>query len=474
MIGRKAEIQKIEMLLASERSEFLAVTGRRRVGKTFLVDTLLSSRYCFNLTGIQNGNTQQQLINFGIKLSEYDGTFSPKTPQNWQMAFLHLKAHLKTLDTIEKHVIFIDELPWVATARSGFTQMLAHFWNDYLSKEKHFVLVICGSATSWITQKIINDKGGLHNRVTEIIHLKPFTLAETAEFLESKYLRLTPQEVTKVYMALGGIPFYLENLRKGESFATAIERICFSPQGILRNEYQNLYQALFNHADIHQAIVALLATRQQGLTRSEILEHFKTKSTGSYQRAIQELLVSDFIIENIPFGNKKRGVFYRLIDEYSIFYHRFIKPNRKYTKGVWQQLATSQTYKIWSGFAFENLCHKHIDEIKKALGISAVYTEIYSIRVQNETDKDGFQIDLIIDRKDDCINLCEIKFYADKFVITKSYYEQLVKKRQRFIEHTKTKKQVFLTLITNHGIAKNQYANEIVDSEVVLESLLKL
>lgn len=472
MIGRKTEIKKIELLLRSERSEFLAVTGRRRVGKTFLIDTLLQDDYCFSLTGIQNGNTQQQLINFGIKLAEYKGSFSPITSQNWQMAFLQLKAHLMTLSKETKQVIFIDELPWVATARSGFIQMLAHFWNDYLSKEKHFLLVVCGSATSWITQKILNDKGGLHNRVTEIIHLQPFTLSETKAFLDAKYLKLTNQQIAKIYMTLGGIPFYLENLRKGESFATAIERICFSPQGILKNEYQNLYQALFNNAEIHKGIVNLLANKQKGLTRTEILEHFEAKSSGSYQRAIEELLVSDFIIENIPFGNKKRGAFYRLIDEYSIFYHRFIKSNRQYTKGLWQQLAASQSYKIWSGFAFENLCHKHINEIKSALGIAAVYTEIYSLRITNTPERAGFQIDLIIDRKDGCINLCEIKFYTGTFTISKSYYEQLIKKRQLFIDYTGTKKQVFLTFITNHGITKNQYANELVDAEVILEELI--
>ena len=195
MIGRKAEAKKIKLLLSSKRSEFLAVTGRRRVGKTYLIDTLLQKQYCFSLTGIQNGKMQQQLTNFAIKLAEYDGSFSPKVPSNWQMAFLQLKTYLMTLDKEQKQVIFIDELPWVATARSGFIQMLAHFWNDYLSKEKHFLLIICGSATSWITKKIINDKGGLHNRITEIIHLHPFKLKETKAFLESKNLRLTNQEI---------------------------------------------------------------------------------------------------------------------------------------------------------------------------------------------------------------------------------------------------------------------------------------
>jgi hypothetical protein len=474
MIGRKKEIEKIERLLASGRSEFLAVTGRRRVGKTFLIDALLGKNYCFSMTGIQNGSITAQLVNFGVKLSEYNGAFAPKAPENWQTAFLQLKAYLKTLGKEKKQVIFMDELPWISTPKSGFIQMLAHFWNDYLSKEPHFILVICGSATSWITQKVINDKGGLHNRVTENIHLYPFTLSETNAFLSSKGLQFTIQEIAKIYMALGGIPFYLENLRKGESFAVAIERICFSPNGILHNEYTNLFQALFNNSEIHQQIVTVLAGRHYGMPHAEILQQIGMQQpTGSYQRAIEELIISNFVIENTPFGKKKRGAIYRLMDEYSVFYHRFIKPNKKYTPGIWQLLAESQSYKIWAGYAFETLCHKHIDSIKRALGIAAVYTEINSLSIPGAPGVDGLQIDLLIDRKDGCINLCEIKFYSGPFTITKEYYQQLLEKRQRFIDYTGTKKQVFLTFITNHGIVPNAYSGEIVDAEVRLENLLE-
>ncbi|MEM8526569.1 MAG: ATP-binding protein, partial [Bacteroidota bacterium] len=466
------EIKKIKLLLESDRSEFLAITGRRRVGKTFLIDTLLQEHYCFSITGIQNGNTAAQLVNFGVKLAEYRGDFESIIPSNWQMAFLQLKQYLKTLDSPRKQVIFIDELPWVHTARSNFIQLLAHFWNDYLSKEKHFLLVICGSAASWITKKILNDQGGLHNRITEIIHLHPFSLAETNEFLKSKGLHLSTQEVARIYMTLGGIPFYLENLRRGESFATAIERICFAPNGILKNEYNNLYKALFNNAELHQAIVAALAKHQYGLSHTAILKELGMKFTGSYQRAVEELIISDFITEDASFTRKKRGLSYRLTDEYSVFYHRFIQNVHQYTPGIWQQLANSQSYKIWAGYAFESLCHKHIKGIKNALGISAVYTETSGLSVPSVDQKEGFQIDLIIDRKDDTINLCEIKFHASTFTIDKVYYQQLLRKKQAFIDHTKTKKQVFLTFITNHGIAQNSYANEIVDTEVLLEDLM--
>jgi uncharacterized protein len=475
MIGRKKEIEKLGRLLQSDRSEFLAITGRRRVGKTYLIDSSLEQHYCFSVTGIQNGSTTAQLVNFSVKLSEYDGSLAPKIPENWQMAFLHLKTYLKTLDKSKKQVIFIDELPWVATSKSNFVQMLAHFWNDYLSKETHFILVICGSATSWITKKIINDTGGLHNRVTENIHLYAFTLSETAAFLKNKGLQFTLQEVAKIYMSLGGIPFYLENLRKGESFAASIERLCFSPTGILHNEYDNLFKALFNNAEVHQQIVAVLAMHPYGMSHAEILQKMGIKqATGSYQRAIEELIISDFVVENTPFGKKKRGAIYRLIDEYSIFYHRFIKPNKKYTQGMWQQLSESQSYKIWAGYAFESFCHKHIDAIKRALGIAAVFTEIYSLNMPNTDDVEGVQIDLLIDRKDDCINLCEIKFHSGVFTITKDYYQQLIEKKQRFIAQTGTKKQVFLTFITNHGITSNAYASEVVDVDIRLEQLLEM
>ncbi|MCB9232471.1 MAG: AAA family ATPase [Bacteroidia bacterium] len=469
MIGRSAEITRMRGLLDSKRSEFVAVTGRRRIGKTFLIDFLLKEHYCFSMTGIQHADMSAQLVNFGVKLEEYSKISRPK-PRNWQAAFLQLKDHLATLDPGQKQVIFIDELPWIASPRSGFIQLLAHFWNDYLSKEKHFILVICGSATSWITRRVLNDAGGLHNRVTETIHLQPFSLAEAGQFLLEKGIKLSEQDMARTYMALGGVPFYLEKIRKGESFPVAIERICFSPEGPLKDEHGNLYQALFNNAHLHEKIVSTLTAHPNGMSHEDILKSMGAKKGGSYQRAMLELTASGFVVENRPFGKKKRGSLYRLADEYSIFYHRFIRPNSKYSPGIWQQLAMSQSYKIWAGYAFESLCHKHIASIKEALGIRAVYTEISSLRVPDSQDGRGFQIDLLIDRKDDTINICEIKFHGGPFQITKEYYEELIEKRQRFIEFTGTKKQIFLTFITNHGVRMNDYATEIVDAEVRLEA----
>ncbi|MEN9612023.1 MAG: hypothetical protein RLZZ628_2837 [Bacteroidota bacterium] len=320
IIGRKKEIERMEALLASPRAEFLAVTGRRRVGKTFLIDAVLSEHYCFSMTGIQNGSLMNQLVNFSVKLSEYDGTLQPKMLNDWQTAFLQLKQYLKTRDNAKKQVLFLDELPWMDTPKSGFLQMLAHFWNDYLSKQSHFLLVICGSATSWIAQKVINDPGGLHNRITENIHLYAFTLPEMQLFIQHKGLQYNAQDISKLYMTFGGIPFYLENLRKGESVAMAIERICFAPTGMLYHEYNHLFQALFNNAALHQTLVEALARQPSGMTHVELLQAIKMKqATGSYQRAVDELIVSDFVTEYAPFGKKKRGTLLKLMDEYCIF-----------------------------------------------------------------------------------------------------------------------------------------------------------
>ena len=470
MVGRKEQIRRLEDALKSKRPEFIAVTGRRRVGKTYLIDQTYKEHICFQLTGIQDGSMQRQLVNFAQKLAEATDTPYVATPSNWQEAFLQLKSFLTSLPKRKKHIVFIDELPWVQTARSGFLQMLAHLWNDFLSKQKNFILVVCGSATSWITKKIVNDKGGLHNRLTDVIILQPFTLTETREFLRSKNIRLTSQEIVKLYLAMGGIPYYLEKIRKGESATRAIERMCFQDNGLLRNEYQNLYKALFERASNHEAIVAALATARKPLTRREIVKKSGVAAGGPYNRTMEDLTLSGFVQEVVHFGRKQRGSNYRLVDEYSIFYHKFIKTNKRYQKGIWNRLATSQTYKIWTGYAFEALCFRHLDKIKYALGISGVFTTVSSLNVQDD-EQGGFQIDMIIDRQDNTINLCELKYYSGEYTITKDYAKKLNQRKHRFIDYIKTKKQIFMTFITNYGVKKNMYYNEMVDSEVVVEDL---
>jgi len=472
MIGREQQSTQLREALSLSTSTFIAVTGRRRVGKTYLVDQVYGKYICLRVTGIQGGNLKTQLGNFAQKIAIHANWPLVTIPQNWQQVFILLRQYLATLPTHKKQVIFLDELPWMDTPKSGFVQLLAHFWNDYLSKESQFVLVVCGSSTSWITRKIVNDKGGFHNRLTHRINLKPFTLSETNQFLRSKSIKLSDASLAELYMAMGGIPFYLNHIRKGESPTVCIERMCFSDDGILRHEYDNLYKALFDSPTNHEAIVDALAGAKAGLARSELAKKSKVSEGGPFQRALDDLLISGFVAEEIPFGKKKRGSIYRLIDEYSVFYHRFIKGNRKLQAGIWQTLSASQSYKIWTGYAFETLCIKHVDAIKRALGIQNVYTETCAFRYENPEGSGGFQIDLMIDRKDQAINLCECKFYESSFEISRSYASILQERKAAFRVATNTKKNCFTTLITNHPLKKNEYSLEAIDVAITISELL--
>jgi uncharacterized protein len=471
MIGRKQQFGVMSDLLVLNKSYFVAVTGRRRVGKTFLIDQVYQNNKCFSVTGIQHGDLKTQIANFVQKLAECSNIPIVTVPQNWQQVFMLFKNYLQNLPKNKKQVIFIDELPWMATAKSSCIQLLAHLWNDYLSKETHFILVICGSATSWINKKIINDKGGFHNRITHHIQLQPFTLEETKTFLLSKKIKFSNEEIAELYMALGGIPYYLDLIQKGESAIESIDRLCFSESGLLKNEYKNLYSALFEKPENHEAIVATLAKSKSGMSRIELCKKSKVEPGGPFTRTIEDLLVSGFITEQLPFGKSKHNSIYRLTDEFTVFYHRFIINNKKATAGLWQQIAQTQPYKIWLGYAFEALCMRHIAKIKRTLSISKVYTEVSSFYKASDKNMEGVQIDIVLDRADKTVNICECKYYSNKFEITKLYAKNLQLKKEIFIAQTGTRKTVFTTLISKETPVKNDYYYESIDRLVLLEDL---
>ncbi len=471
MVGRKEQIETMTELLLLQKSYFIAVTGRRRVGKTYLIDQVYKNHICFRATGIQDGDQKEQIINFVQKLAEYSQLPIVTIPENWQQVFFLFRKYLDSLPKNKKQVIFIDELPWMATVRSGFIQMFAHLWNDYISKEKHFILAICGSATSWINKKIIGDRGGFHNRITHHIHLPPFTLQETKAFLLSRKIKLVDSEIATLYMALGGIPYYLELIRKGESATESIDRLCFENGGALKHEYEHLYKALFEQSANHEAIVAALAKSKSGLMRTTLSSKSKVALGGPFTRTMDDLLLSGFVIEQYPFGKLKQGSVYRLTDEFSMFYYRFISPNKKAGKGMWQVIAKSQSYKIWLGYAFENLCIRHIPTIKRALSISSVYTEVSSFHYIGNKTTNGIQLDIILDRADKSVNICECKYYDTPFEITKQYAELLNKRKELFKNYTGTKKNTFTTIICNQAPKKNEHYYHAIDRVIVLDEL---
>jgi AAA+ ATPase superfamily predicted ATPase len=468
IIGRKSELSHLRKLNEATSSSFVAIYGRRRVGKTYLIRNAFDNQFDFYVTGMWKVNLAQQLANFHVALIKYDLQAKAEEPANdWFTAFQQL-AKLLESGKSGKKIVFLDELPWFDTAQSGFVSALEHFWNSWASARTDIILVVCGSAAGWMINKLINNKGGLHNRVTHRIRLEPFTLNECEEFFKYKGANFDRYQVIQLYMAMGGIPFYLEQIVAGQSAAQNINRMCFQKDGMLRNEFDNLYRSLFDKAEKHIAIVEALSKKAKGLTRENLIKEAKLPSGGSFTRVLVELEESGFIRKYTAYGNKERNSLYQLTDFYSLFYLKFIKNSSKLDENSWLNELDSPVQRAWSGYAFEQVCLAHINQIKQFLGISGVQTATSS---WISSGRLGAQIDLLIDRRDHVINICEMKFSLNSFTIDKKYAEELRNKIGVFKEESKTRKSVFLTMITTFGLAQNQYSMSLVQNDLTMDVL---
>jgi uncharacterized protein len=474
MIGRQQETKEMHKLLTTPNGEMLAVLGRRRVGKTYLIRNAYANKICFELVGVENGNVKEQLGNFKTQLKHYFGdAASKKQPKNWLEAFNQLSTLLQKNNTNEKQVIFFDEVPWLGqTSKTKFIQALGYFWNSWASQNK-IVVVLCGSATSWITNHIINSKGGLHNRITKKIHLQPFTLQETKQLLSIKVPQINNAMVLQLYMTFGGIPHYLNQIEYGKSAHEIIQSICFAATGNMYAEFDALYKALFSNANEHIEVVKILHSKWKGLTRQELLKALQKKDGGSLTRVLNELVQCDFVIAQNTFYNKKNAIIYRLIDEYSIFYLSFIDGKKNVPADYWLQTSQTNTYTIWSGYAFENICFRHLQQIKQAMDLSAIIANFSSFRFKGNDDLPGTQIDLLLDRADKVINLFEIKYYQDPIFLTKTDATSLQNKLAIFRQATKTKKQLFISMISAHGVAPNKNSQGLLAHNLTADNLFE-
>lgn len=468
IIGRKEEQQILRSAVQSENSEFVAVYGRRRVGKTYLIRETFGYKFTFQHTGLAKGNTKEQLFSFAISLRDAGYDDCP-IPKSWLEAFSLLSTYLKN-SADEKKIVFLDELPWMDTARSNFISAFEHFWNGWASARKDIVLIICGSATSWIINKVINDHGGLHNRVTKQIALQPFTLKECEMFAESKGLEMSRYQLAECYMVLGGIPYYWSLLEKGFSLSQNIDKIIFAKNGKLSNEFNQLYASLFKSPEQYIDVVTALGKKKAGMTREEIIAATDMYSSGTLSKVLDELEYCGFIRKYNGFDKKSKQAIYQLIDNYTLFYFKFIQQNENNDEHFWSASIDSAMHRAWSGLAFERLCMAHTQQIKAALGIAGVLSNVYSWRKEADEMSDGAQIDLLIDRKDQVINLCEMKYSLSEYVIDAEYEQKLRNKKSVFINTTNTRKAVHLTMVTTFGIKVNAHSG-IVQNEITLEDL---
>lgn len=466
LIGRKKEQKILQRAYQSNQSEFVVVYGRRRVGKTMLIRKTFANQFAFDMTGIANADTLQQLENFHAKYKKLTGEKDLVRPENWFFAFQRLTTYLETKEE-ERLVIFIDELPWFDTPNSDFVQALEHFWNSWAATREDVVLIACGSAASWMVNELMNSYGGLHNRITKRIRVEPFDLKKAEILLKIKNPQITRYQVVQLYMVMGGIPFYLEAVEPGLSATQNVQELCFSMNGLLRLEFTNLFNALFKGANRHISVVRAIATKVKGLTRSDILQATSLTNGGTLTEILDDLEKSGFIRTYIPFGKKKRDSLYQLVDFYTLFYLRFIEQSSPYDDDYWINALESSTYRAWSGYAYEQVCLLHTSHIKKALGIAGIQSRAYGWRSNASQNK--VQIDLLIDRRDQVINLCEVKFTNQLFAIKKSYADNLRRKVAVFQSETNTRKAIHLTMITTYGMVDNTYLHSLVQQDLTMD-----
>ncbi len=463
LIGRCDEIERLKTCFESGRSEFVIISGRRRVGKTFLITSLYKDKFDFYYTGGHNLSNNEQLMMFANCLTKYSGSSLDITLKNWFEAFTQLGNYLETLPQNRKKIIFLDEMPWIDNHNSKFVKALEYFWNSWAAQRDDIMLIASGSATSWINDNLIENQGGLHNRITCQLFLEPFTLKETEEFLETNNFNWERYTILQAYMILGGVPFYLSLLSNKLSLAQNIDYLCFSKKGMLKIEFDELFNTLFTNSEKYILIAKALSEKKSGLTRQEIIQ--KTKIQGStLTKMLSNLEKCDFIMSYLRFEKKTNDAIYRLSDFYTLFYFRFIENNDFKDKKFWTNNINTPLINAWQGLAFELICLTHLDQIKNALGISGIATKSTVWR-----NKD-MQIDLIIDRADRIINLCEIKFSIEKYSITKEYAEKLRERMSYFREAVRTKKSLLNTFITTYGILQNKNS-AICQSEVTMDRL---
>ncbi len=483
IIGRKEEKQRLEALYKTDKPEFVALHGRRRVGKTYLVRNIFDDKedcVFFYVTGIKDGTLEEQIANFTDEISRAFGI--PRTvfadKKNWRAVF-SMFTEIIAASKKKKIVVFLDEFPWMVTAKSRLLQMLENFWNRHWSMDGRIKLIICGSASNWIINNIVNNTGGLYNRANHEIYLRPFSLYETKEYLEYKGLHYSKREIVDTYMVLGGIPYYLDQLKAGFSVMQNIERLAFKRGSFLLKEFSNLYDTLFGADSVHLKLVRILAEHCSGLGQEELIGRLgEAKSGGWIVSRLAELEQVGFVQKFTQFYQSRKGIFYKMIDEYSLFYFQWIEQRkaiieRGEEKGYWMRVQESPAWYSWAGCSFEAVCNKHIPLIRDALHLVMADPSQWRYAPRKGQEEKGTQIDLLFDRNDSSITICEIKYTRKPFVITKAYAQTIKNKMEVFKKRTKTTKTLYFAMISAAGLKENLYSEEMVSGLVTLDDLFK-
>jgi len=471
IIGRIEECKRLDKCMRADNAQLIIVYGRRRVGKTYLINQYFGNQFAFKVTGIFGQNKETQLRNFITEL-DFRTKKKHKQPRDWYEAFGYLRDYIEELPKDTKQVLFFDEMSWMDTQKSDFLPSFEWFWNHYASTIDNIVFIVCGSATSWMNEKIANNKGGLFNRQTGRLYLEPFKLYEVEQYLESRGIKWSRWDITECYMVMGGIPYYLSLLDAQLSYKQNIDELFFKKKGELWDEFEHLYRTLFSNSDNYIKVVEALSEKKGGLTRNEIIKKTKLPAGGDVSKIINNLLLSGFIRVSGFYNKKKKDALYQLSDYYSLFYFKYIKNNYGKDEHFWINATDNPAMRAWAGLTFEQVCMDHISQIKHKLGISGVLSEESSwfTVADEENGISGAQVDLLIDRRDGVISMCEIRHAINEFEIDKKYDMNLRNKIGAFVKATKCKKTIQMVMVTTYGVKENMYSS-IVNLQVILDDL---
>ena len=451
IIGRREEIRELEKCEKSKKSELVCVYGRRRVGKTYLVEQSFANLFAFRATGVESGNTRTQLKSFYQRLVEAGDT-ERRVPQDWFEAFSRLERILAAENIRRsihgKRIVFFDEFPWFATPRSDFLEAFGEFWNRCGTAQGDFLFIICGSATSWIIKNILEDTGSLYNRVTSQIFLRPFSLRETELYMESRVFGWSRRQIVECQMIFGGLPYFFDLLNPDESLTWNINALIFKPHALLRHESKKLLEATLKKSPAYNDILKCLSSHYYGMQKNACFASLDI-SQGTFSRAVEDLIKCGYVHESVDRYSKGHPLRLQLIDPFLLFHYNFLEKGYSETTRFEDFKSDTGRYNNWRGHAFEILCMYHIDHIKNALGISGVRTNSYAW----VSEKNEAQIDLVLDRDDGIVNICEEKYTDTAFAVSAEYEERLLKKMDIYRAETKTKKALKIVMICTENLA---------------------
>jgi AAA+ ATPase superfamily predicted ATPase len=404
-IGRKVEIAQLTALIDLPRPSIAVIYGRRRVGKSELIRHVTQGKNVLSFEGLEGQPKHKQIKNFLFQLSA-QSNIREKNISDWPDALILLR----TLTQDGQWIIILDEFQWMANYQNELVSVIKMIWEKYLSQNPDLTLILCGSIASFMKSKVLKSSA-LYGRTDYELNLHELNLSEISEFFPGK----GSDEVIDTAMLVGGIPKYLELISEYPSLYDALEPLAFSQDGFFKTEYDRLFASHFGKKPIFMKIIQTLATNPYGLTTGKLAKEMQVASGGTLCHQLDDLESAGFLHSIIPFdkpeGSKLRK--YILMDAYVRFYHSIIRGSMKETtppNTQFHAIMSSPRYAAWAGMAFEFLCMRHHKEISRILGFHGIPYTAGPFFQRKTLDTPGVQIDLLFERSDKILVLCEMKY----------------------------------------------------------------